>query len=117
MIEAIRGPGTKGAESPSGEISLARDVLLLLVTDGTARILDFGGGFYALSAVGAAMLVETLDRGTASATEAIAARYGADARQVREDVDRLLDELRRRGLIGPGGRARRWSRRSQRLAE
>src|SRR5215471_342899 len=65
---------------------LAPDVILLLVKDGTARLLDLWGNFYAISATGATMLFETLRQGTVAAAHKIAVQYNVDIYQVRRDL-------------------------------
>jgi hypothetical protein len=78
---------------------LAPDVFLVPVPDGTARLLNMGGRFYALSGVGAAMLRATLDHGPAVAVQQVAAGYGTDPRRVRSDLDRFLRTLQNAGLV------------------
>jgi hypothetical protein len=102
-------PATPDA-APDGErYVLAPDVILVPVPDGSVRLLDMGGSFYAVPAVGAEMLQETLGGGTGSAARRVAERYGVDVRQVRADQDAFLRDLRKKGLIRPArmGRQRR----------
>lgn len=78
---------------------LALDVILVPVQDGTARLLDMSGRFYAVSALGARMLQDTLAQGTAAAVRSIAAQYRVDTTQVQRDVDTFLHELAKARLI------------------
>ncbi len=79
--------------------SLSPDVVQVPVEDGTLRLLDMGGDFHAVCAIGAEMLRETLQHGVPAAVERIAGRYAADAEQVRHDLDEFLRDLVRRGLV------------------
>jgi len=72
---------------------------LLSVSDGTARLLDLEGSFYAVSAVGAAMLREALDSGVAAAVRQTAAAYDVGLARVRADLLALLRDLGRKGVI------------------
>jgi hypothetical protein len=67
--------------------------------DGSARILDLDGHFFAVSAVGAEMIQAALERGIAAASSEIGARYEIAPEIVRADVEELLANLRRRGLL------------------
>jgi hypothetical protein len=99
MIQAIFSSERPGTGTEAGEYALAPDVLLLLVWDGTARLLDMDGCFYALSAMGATMLQETLQHDTLTAAQRIATHYGVQTQQVQEDIEPFLSELERRRLI------------------
>jgi hypothetical protein len=81
------------------EYVLAPDVVLLLTRDGSGRLLDMGGRFYALPAVGAEMLRATLERGSEAAVRQIAERSGAAPGRVRADLAAWLDQLERQGAI------------------
>src|SRR5207302_1787471 len=87
----------------------APDVLFVDVQDGTARLLDLGGKFYAVPAVGAAMLRETLANGAPAAVARVSEQFGAGAGQVQADLDAFLGDLARKGLLlrgRPDGRSR-----------
>src|SRR5688500_13541787 len=99
MIQAILSSERPGTGTEAGEYVLAPDVLLLLVQDGTARLLDMDGCFYALSAIGATMLQETLQHDTTTAAQRIATHYGVQAQRVQGDIETFLAELERRRLI------------------
>lgn len=94
------------------EMVLAPEVVFVEGPDGSARLLDLEGGFYAIPQSGAELLRETLADGTASAAVRIAERYGVDTEQVEQDLSAFLTDLRRRRLIcrpgsPPRGRTRR----------
>jgi hypothetical protein len=78
---------------------LSPDAILVDAPDGTARLLDLDGQFYALSEVAAAMLHETLAHGPSQASHRVAERYGADLAVVAADLDAFLAELTRKGLL------------------
>jgi hypothetical protein len=84
---------------------LGPDVILLPVQDGTVRLLNLGGRFYAVAAVGAQMLRATLERGTAAAVQHIAAQYGVARERVEADLTAFVADLQRQGLL-VSGRAR-----------
>ena len=105
MLAIWNGPENKTARD--AEYVLAADTTLVLVADGTARLLDMGGGFFALSAVGARMLRGVLERGAAATVRELAERYGVAADQVQADLNSLLNELRRRRLLHRGPSRRR----------
>jgi hypothetical protein len=99
MINAIHSAATAGMATSATEYALAPHIILLLVHDGTARLLDMDGRFYALTAMGATMLRETLDRGTAAAVQTIAAQYGVAAQQVHRDLETFLRALEAQRLL------------------
>jgi hypothetical protein len=78
---------------------LSREVVLIPVADGSARLLDMQGDFFALSEVAAHMLRDTLELGPGGAAESIARRWGEDVQRVRADLDLFLAELLREGLL------------------
>jgi len=61
------------------------------------------GRFYGLDAVGAEMVALLLGRGESAAVEHIAREYDVDEGRVRSDLDALLGNLGRRGLLVPVG--------------
>lgn len=97
--DIIRSGGSTGSE-----VQLAPDVVLLLLSDGSARILDFGGNFYAVSETAALMLNQTLEHGMESAAERIASTYGIEKSRAWDDLRRLVADLEKQGvLVGPQG--------------
>lgn len=97
---------------PDGQgYRLPPDVLLVSVQDGSARLLDLGGNFYALTASAARMLDEVLKEGGESSPQKLAEEFGVDAGQIRADMDSFLAGLQRQGLlIAPGSRWRKKGR-------
>jgi hypothetical protein len=100
-MTAVDAPLTIFTPAPTAaaEYALAPDVLLVLVRDGTARLLDLGGRFYAIPAVGARMLCAALEAGPSAAAARIADEYGIDPDRARTDLAAWLGQLRRQGLI------------------
>lgn len=115
MISAI----IRSEEPGRGEeerYRLAPDVVLLLIADGTARILDFGGNFYAISQTAALMLRETLEHGLERASLQLAARYQIEASRAERDLQGLLGDLERQGVVLGPRAPRRSSSQRERLA-
>jgi hypothetical protein len=81
------------------EYALAPSVLYLPAPDGSGRLFDLDGQFFAISATGAELLAETLGHGPAAAAEIVACRYGVDTEAVRADLETFLAELRRQKLL------------------
>jgi len=104
LLESCAG---QSPSCPANEYILRPNVILVEVQDGTARLLDLGGTFYALPAVGAMMLRETLSRGAASAVSRVSDQYGVGAGQVEEDLEAFLNDLQKKGLICRGQSTRR----------
>lgn len=99
MIRAVVLPETQGSSTDDSGYALPSNVILLLVRDGTARLLDLDGYFHAVSATGAEMLRETLQRDSEAAARQVAAEYDVDEHQVRADLDAFLSDLERRQLV------------------
>lgn len=78
---------------------LAPQVIFLQIQDGSARLLDLGGNFYAISPMGARMLSETLKVGTRTAAERIATEYPTERSCVRRDLHAFLHDLEKKRLI------------------
>ncbi len=107
MMRVWTKPTQINAADP-GDHVLAPDVVLVLVGDGTARLLDMDGTFYALPAIGAQMLQGTLERGRTTTVRELAHRYQTGADQVGADMDSLVRQLRQQGLLRHG--RQRWRR-------
>jgi hypothetical protein len=73
------------------------------------------GRFYGLDAVGAEMVALLLGRGESATVERIAREYDVEEGRVRSNLDALLGDLGRRGLLVPvgGGAGRAGSRLSR----
>jgi Transglutaminase-like superfamily len=85
--------------SPNMEFRLAPGVVLVTVTDGSSRLLDFGGSFYGLSAVGTELLTLTLKKGCNDAVQAVSEAWSVAESQVSRDLTLLLNNLHQRRLI------------------
>jgi Transglutaminase-like superfamily len=103
VIKMILSSKTQGLATDRADYVLAPNVILLLLQDETARLLDLGGNFYAVTAIGAKMLQETFDRGTVGAVQSIAATYNIEARQVQADLDIFFQKLEKQRLIYRAG--------------
>lgn len=96
FVKAIYSPTDLPHES---EYRLAADTVFLLLEDGTARLLNMGSSFYAISATGADLLLKTFRWGSIQAIEKTSERYQIPDEQVRRDLNRFLDQLKTRRLI------------------
>ncbi|HZO73630.1 MAG TPA: lasso peptide biosynthesis B2 protein [Ktedonobacteraceae bacterium] len=96
MIQSILRADAGGAE---GDYRLAPDVLFLRIQDGSARLLDLSGNFYALSQMGAQMLYEALHGNTAAVAARIATEYHAELSHVQSDLYAFLHDLEEKRLI------------------
>jgi hypothetical protein len=82
--------------------SLAQDAAMILMDDGSARVLDMAGRFYTLAPAGALMLQETLTHGAAWAAGHVAEVHGEQLSRVQADLDRLLADMTSRGILRQG---------------
>lgn len=82
-----------------GDYRLAPDVLFLRIQDGSARLLDLGGNFYAISQTGAQMLHQALTMGRATAAASIATQYRVEVSRIHNDLHTLLCTLEKKRLI------------------
>lgn len=85
--------------APPDILKLADDVILVPIEDGSARLLDMGGSFFALSRSGREILEGAMSAGLAPTTAAMSARYGVEPSRIAADAERLIGELRSGGLI------------------
>lgn len=97
LIESVQYPTAHVTNS--GAYRLAPDVILLRIQDGSARLLNLRGNFYALSQSGAQMLEETLREGFAPAALHIATAYRTDVSRVQNDLHAFLHDLEQKQLI------------------
>ncbi|HET8840606.1 MAG TPA: lasso peptide biosynthesis B2 protein [Ktedonobacteraceae bacterium] len=95
MIEAILRAETIPKES---DYTLAPDILLLLVQDGSVRLLDLKGNCYTMAPIGGKMLVGALEGDSAAALH-IATEYHAELFLVRDDMQTFLADLESKKLI------------------
>ena len=98
MINAIISAETDNKRT-TAEYLLAPDVILLVIQDGTARLLDVGGNFYTISQVGSSMLQEALREDTTTAAHKIATAYGANPQHIQNDLNIFLQDLEEKHLI------------------
>lgn len=98
MIKAIVS-STNTANQATADYVLRPDVLLLLLEDGTARLLDLDGDIYALSHTAATMLDEALRCEVAAIVRGIATRHCIDRHQAEADTRAFLSQLEQKGLI------------------
>ena len=82
---------------------LAADVVVVPVADGSARVLDLKGKFFALSQVAAQMLCETIEHGPELAAQHIASRWGIELPRAKADLDAFQTQLLHQGLLIPTG--------------
>ncbi len=82
---------------------LAPDTAFVVLPDGSGRLLDLAGSFYALSPSATGMLRETLRSGSATAAERVAASFAVAEGRVRQDLHVFLDDLRQRRLLQRAG--------------
>jgi hypothetical protein len=101
----MRNVSTCQDDAEGARYGLAPGVVLVEAPDGSVRLLDLDGHFYALPAPGAALLGEVLAHGVRRAALRLAERHGATAEQARQCLDQFLQRLAREGLVrgrGPG---------------
>jgi hypothetical protein len=78
---------------------LAPNVVLLLLEDGTARLLDLDGDACALSSTAASMLDDALHDPLATTARRMVDRYGIDPHRAEADTRAFLSGLEQKGLI------------------
>lgn len=81
------------------ELEYGRDVIHVSCPDGTARLLNLNGEFYAISEIADIMLRQSLSHGPLAAAQEISKRYGTALPEVQTDLDHFLNEVIRVGLI------------------
>jgi Transglutaminase-like superfamily len=74
-------------------VRLGPDVLLVRAPDGSGRLLDLGGSFYALDPIAVELLWDVARRGRAETVRAAARRYRVPEQRVAADLDELLAAL------------------------
>ncbi len=94
MIQEILRAG-----SPTAGYALAPDAALVLLRDGTSRLLDLGGSFFALSESATLLLSMALRDDLATGTRLLAARHGVPREQIQGDLAGLLRPLERAGAV------------------
>lgn len=84
---------TWSPEAAGATIRLRPDVLLVRAPDGSGRLLDLAGSFYALDQIATELLVDLGRRGRTETVRAAAWRYGMSQRRLAADLDALLSDL------------------------
>ena len=101
---------------PGSPYRLAPEVLLVMVEDGSARIVDLDGAVAALDATATTMMKAALRFGEAGAVAELTGAFGVEPRRITTDLHAVLGDLAARGMIrsdacGLPRRARRSRRR------
>ncbi len=99
LADSLRSACSSPLLSQASDYALKPNVILLVLLDGTARLLDLDGHFCAISATGALILTETLKLGSTTAVNRLVSEYGVQLSQAQEDVERFLKSLETRGVI------------------
>jgi len=94
LTASVSPPGSDG-------VRLAENVLLLIVHDGSGRLIDLSGPVLAVSESGGSMLELALRQGAEVASTTLAARYGVAPEVIRADLATLLASLADQGLLVP----------------
>jgi hypothetical protein len=84
---------TWSREAACTAIRLRPDVLLVRAPDGSGRLLDLAGSFYALDQIAAELLSDLARRGRTETVHAAARRYRMSEGRIADDLDALLAEL------------------------
>lgn len=101
MIERILTAETPGPVVGNARYRLAPNVVLLLLEDRSARVLNLGGDFFALSESAADLLGEIIQTDPDTAAQRIAHRHQAGVRQVRRDLEICTQRFLQMGVIRP----------------
>lgn len=86
----------------NGAFRLADDVLLVIVHDGSGRLIDLSGNVSAVTESGAAMLELALRHGTDAACRSLADRYRVSEDVIRADIDTLFRSLAGQRILTSG---------------
>jgi transglutaminase superfamily protein len=78
---------------------LADDVILLVVHDGSGRLIDLAGNISAVTESGTAMLELALRHGADAACQTLGSRYQTDGRLIRMDMDALFRGLQKQHVL------------------
>ena len=100
---------------PGSPYRLAPEVLLVMVDDGSARIIDLDGAVAALDATATTMMEAALRLGEAEAVTELAGAFGVEPQRIATDLRAVLGDLVARGALhsdgcGPPPSARRTKR-------
>jgi hypothetical protein len=100
MLCATQSPEPTACRPP---YRLAPEVVLVPVADGSARLVDLDGQYFALTEVATQMLRATLELGPAGAVEKVARDWDVGRERAHADLETFLAELTRLGLLLRGG--------------
>lgn len=99
MIANIIYPQAAERTQTGSDYQLSSQTVVLHLQDGTARLLDLGGNFYALSQTASEMLSATLREGSGLAAQNMASTYNVNLTAMQRDLHAFLADLEARGLI------------------
>jgi len=107
MIKLIIDRATQPQRHGENHYVLPPHVVLVVLHDGTGRLVDLGGNFYALSQTAVAMLCQSLQTDPSTVARAVTATHHADLPQVERDLTAFLHDLERRELLYSAHQRRR----------
>jgi len=112
-MRRVLSPLAHGSQSDT--YRLADNVYLVIVEDGTGRLVDLAGNACAITSSGTAMLEMALGRRLEAAIETLAEQFPLNDSQARSDMESFLLDLASQGLLVPPGSTKRssWSLRKQ----
>ena len=84
---------------PGSPYRLAPEVLLVMVEDGSARIVDLDGAVAALDATATTMMEAALRSGEAGAVTELADSFGVEPERISTDLHAVLGDLATRGVL------------------
>jgi hypothetical protein len=88
------------AETVAGcEFRLSPDVAVVVMQDGSARVLDMADRFYAIPRSAAMILQGVLEDGLDAATRRLADAFRLDEQRARADVEQFVQQLTSRGIL------------------
>jgi len=93
---------------PGSLYRLAPEVLLVMVDDGSARIVDLDGAVAALDATAATMVEAVLRLGETGAGAELADGFGVEPRRIRTDLHAVLGDLVAQGVLCSGPSRLHW---------
>ncbi len=99
QADSLRSACSSASRSPTSDYALNPNVILLILSDNTARLLDLDGDFCAISATGTLILSETLKFNSKTSVQKLVSEYGVPLSQAREDVEKFLESLATQGVI------------------
>src|SRR5436189_4669637 len=101
MIKSIVRPMDRRCFIAVSDYELGSDTVFVLLDDGSARLLDLGGSFYALSPIAAVMVLDLLQSDTRSTVDRLCSRFDVGRLQVESDLSALIKPFIRSGALRP----------------